>query len=102
MNNLIPIGKPHSIFLKTIFARTYDATKLDEDTERVRNEYQNRGYFKVIVDQPKTQIHDTGHAGAHIPLLQGKAGKAVDITMPIEEGDRYTLGAITFKNNKAV
>ncbi|HVI08584.1 MAG TPA: outer membrane protein assembly factor BamA [Candidatus Binatia bacterium] len=102
MKNLRPIGVPHSIFLENIFARTYDATKLDEDTERVRNEYQNRGYFKVIVDQPKTQIHDTGHTGFHIPLLQGGAGKAVDITMPIEEGERYTLGGITFKNNKAV
>jgi len=102
MKNLRPIGIPHSIFLEDVFARTYDATKLDEDTERVRNEYQNRGYFKVIVDQPKTQIHDTGHAGFHIPLLQGSQGKAVDITMPIEEGERYTLGGITFKNNKAV
>jgi outer membrane protein insertion porin family len=102
MKNLRPIGVPHSIFLENIFARTYDATKLDEDTERVRNEYQNRGYFKVIVNQPKTQIHDTGHAGPHIPLLQGGPGKAVDITMPIEEGDRYTLGGIAFKNNKAV
>ncbi len=102
MKNLRPIGIPHSIFLENIFARTYDATKLDEDTERVRNEYQNRGYFKVSVNQPKTQIHDTGHAGPHIPLLQSGPGKAVDITMPIEEGDRYTLGGITFKNNKAV
>jgi len=102
MKNLRPIGIPHSIFLEDIFARTYDATKLDEDTERVRNEYQNRGYFKVIVNQPKTEIHDTGHTGIRIPLLQGGPGKAVDITMPIEEGDRYTLGGITFKNNKAV
>ena len=102
MKNLRPIGVPHSIFLENIFARTYDATKLDEDTERVRNEYQNRGYFKVLVNEPKTKIHDTGHQGFHIPLLQGGPGKAVDITMPIEEGDRYTLGGITFKNNKAV
>lgn len=102
MKNLRPIGIPHSIFLENIFARTYDATKLDEDTERVRNEYQNRGYFKVIVNQPKTQIHDTGHPGPHVPLLQSGSGKAVDITMPIEEGDRYNLGGITFKNNKAV
>jgi outer membrane protein insertion porin family len=102
MKNLRPIGVPHSIFLENIFARTYDATKLDEDTERVRNEYQNRGYFKVIVNEPKTQIHDTGHKGTHIPLLQSGPGKAVDITMPIEEGDRYTLGSINFKNNKAV
>ncbi len=102
MKNLRPIGIPHSIFLEDIFARTYDATKLDEDTERVRTEYQNRGYFKVIVNQPKTNIHDTGHTGIHIPLLQSGAGKSVDITMPIDEGERYTLGGITFKNNKAV
>ncbi|MFZ0284334.1 MAG: POTRA domain-containing protein, partial [Terriglobales bacterium] len=41
MKNLRPIGIPHSIFLENLFARTYDATKLDEDTERVRAEFQN-------------------------------------------------------------
>ncbi len=102
MKNLKPIGIPHSIFLENLFAKTYDATKLEEDTERVRAEYQNRGYFKVLVADPKTDIHDTGHPGFHVPMLQKGAGKAVDITMPIEEGDRYTLAAITFKNNKAI
>ena len=102
MKNLKPIGVPHSIFLENIFAKTYDATKLEEDTERVRAQYQNRGYFKVVVSDPKTQIHDTGHKGFHIPLLQSSPGKAVDITMPIEEGDQYRLGKITFKNNKAI
>jgi outer membrane protein insertion porin family len=102
MKNLKPIGIPHSIFLENIFAKTYDATKLEEDTERVRAEYQNRGYFKAAVSDPKTEIHDTGHKGFHIPILQAGAGKAVDLTMPIEEGDRYRLGKITFKNNKAI
>jgi outer membrane protein insertion porin family len=102
MKNLKPIGIPHSIFLENIFAKTYDATKLEEDTERVRAEYQNRGYFKVGVSDPKTEIHDTGHKGFHIWLLQAGPGKAVDITMPIEEGDKYRLGKITFKNNKAI
>jgi outer membrane protein insertion porin family len=102
MKNLKPIGLPHSIFLENLFARTYDATKLDEDTERVRQEFQNRGYFKVVVNEPKTNIHDTGHKGFHIPLLQSGPGKAVDITMPIEEGDKYRLGEITFKGNKAI
>ena len=102
MKNLKPIGVPHSIFLENIFAKTYDATKLEEDTERVRAEYQNRGYFKVVVSDPQTQIHDTGHKGFHIPLLQSGPGKAVDITMPIEEGDQYRLGKISFKNNKAI
>ena len=102
MKNLKPIGIPHSIFLESLFAKTYDATKLNEDVERVRAEYQNRGYFKVLVDDPKTEIHDTGHAGIHVPLLQKGLGKQVDITMPIEEGDRYRLGSITFKNNKEI
>jgi outer membrane protein insertion porin family len=103
MKNLKPIGIPHSIFLENLFAKTYDATKLEEDTERVRAEYQNRGYFKMNVPgDAKTQIHDTGHTGFHIPLLQSGPGKAVDITIPIEEGDQYRLGKITFKNNKAI
>ena len=102
MKNLRPVGIPHSIFLEDIFARTYDATKLEEDTERVRAEYQNRGYFKVGVSDPKTEIHDTGHKGPHVPLIQSGPGKAVDITMPIEEGEKYRLGKITFKGNKAI
>ena len=102
MKNLRPIGIPHSIFLENIFAKTYDASKLEEDTDRVRAEFQNRGYFKVVVQDPKTQIHDTGTTGFHIPLIMKGPGKAVDITIPIEEGERYRLGSITFKNNKAV
>ena len=103
MKNLKPIGIPHSIFLENIFAKTYDATKLEEDTERVRAEYQNRGYFKMNVPgEAKAEIHDTGHKGFHIPLLQAGPGKAVDLTMPIDEGDKYRLGKITFKNNKAI
>jgi outer membrane protein insertion porin family len=102
MKNLKPIGIPHSIFLENIFSKTYDATKLEEDTERVRAAYQDRGYFKVVVDDPKTEIYDTGHTGFHIPWIQPGEGKSVDITMPITEGDRYRLGSITFKNNKAI
>jgi len=103
MKNLKPTGVPHSIFLENLFARTYDAGKLDEDTERVRLEYQNRGYFTVVVNDPVTKIRDTGSgSGLKIPLVHSKAGKSVDITMPIEEGELYHLGTITFKNGKAV
>ena len=97
-----PIGIPHSIFLENLFAKTYDASKLDDDMEMVREAYQNRGYMKVAIGDPKTVIHDTGHQGFHIPLIQSGPGKAVDITIPIDEGDKYRLGSITFKNNKAI
>lgn len=102
MKNLRPIGVPHSIFLENLFSKTYDATKLDMDTEAVREEYQNRGYYKVGIPEPKVEIHDTGHTGFHIPLIQHGPGKGVDITISVEEGDQYKLGSITFKNNKAI
>ncbi|MGA2855460.1 MAG: outer membrane protein assembly factor BamA [Candidatus Sulfotelmatobacter sp.] len=103
MKNLKPVGVPHSIFLENLFSKTYDATKLEEDTERVRSEYQNRGYFKMNVPgEAKTEMRDTGHKGFHIPLLMAGPGKAVDLTMPIEEGDKYRLGKITFTGNKAI
>jgi outer membrane protein insertion porin family len=102
MKNLKPVGLPHSIFLEALFSKTYDASKLSEDTERVRNEYQNEGYFKAVIQDPTTKIRDTGSSGPHIPLIQRGPGKAVDITMGIEEGDRYRLSAINFKGNKAI
>ena len=101
MKNLKPIGIPHSIFLENLFARTYDSTKLNEDAERVRCYYQTKGYFKALVADPKTQIHDTSGVRWYWPF-KSSPGKAVDITLPVEEGQRYRLKEITFSGNKAV
>jgi outer membrane protein insertion porin family len=100
MKNLKPIGIPHSIFLESLFPRTYDSTKLTEDAERVRYYYQTKGYFKALVADPQTKIRDTPPAW-YWPFSK-TPGKAVDITMPVEEGDRYRLKEITFSGNKAV
>jgi outer membrane protein insertion porin family len=101
MKNLKPIGIPHSIFLENLFARTYDSTKLSEDAERVRYYYQTKGYFKALVGDPKTQIHDTSGVKWYNPF-KSSPGKAVDITIPVEEGQRYRLKEITFSGNKAI
>ncbi|MDR3764553.1 MAG: outer membrane protein assembly factor BamA [Acidobacteriota bacterium] len=101
MKNSRPIGVPHSIILENLFARTYDATKLSEDAERVRFAYQDKGYFKAIVEDPKAKIHDTNGIAWYFPIRSTR-GKAVDITVPVEDGERYRLKAITFSNNKAL
>ncbi len=104
MKNLKPIGVPHSVFtpyfLENLFPKTYDSTKLNEDAERVRYYYQTKGYYKALVADPKTKIRDTPPAW-YWPFSK-KPGKAVDITMPVEEGERYRLKEITFTGNKAV
>src|SRR5438270_1465458 len=101
MKNLHPLGIPNSIFLEGVFAKTFDASKLEEDAERVRDALQSYGYFKAVVDDPKIQLRDV-HKTLRVPLIQKANGKAMDITIPLEEADRYRLKAITFKNNKAI
>ncbi len=101
MKNLKPIGIPQSIFLESLFAKTFDASKLDEDAERVRDALQQHGYFKAVVDDPKTQMRDVD-SKMHVPFVQSGKGKVMDITIPVEEGDKYKLKAITFKNTQAI
>ena len=101
MKNSKPIGIPHSIILENLFARTFDATKLSEDAERIRFAYQDKGYFKALVEDPKTKIRDTSGIRWYFPF-KATHGKVADITIPVEEGNRYTIKEITFSGNKAV
>jgi outer membrane protein insertion porin family len=97
MKNTHDYGIPHSILFENIFARTYDSTKLEDDKERIRDAYQSKGYFTARVLDQKTQIIDTGGHGFRIPLLrENTPGKAVNITLPVEEGRLYRLNKITF------
>ncbi len=94
MKNSKPIGIPHSIIFEDLFARTFDATKLDEDVERVRAAYREKGYFKVQPGDPITKVRDSG--GINIFTMHPSTGKRIDIEIPIEEGARYKLAAINF------
>ncbi len=100
MKNLRPLGIPHSIILENLLAKTFDASKLDEDTQRVQQAYRDRGYFRALTSEPTTRVRDAG--GISPFTLRPSTGKRIDILMPIEEGERYRLGGITFKGNKAV
>lgn len=100
MKNLKPIGIPYSIVFENLFAKTYDASKLEEDTERVRQAYRDKGYASAAVEEPQTQIRDEG--GLNWFTFRPNRGKRIDVLMPIEEGGRFRLGSITFSGNKAV
>ena len=100
MKNLKPVGIPYSIIFENLFAKTYDASKLEEDTERVRQAYRDKGYANAAIEQPQTQIRDEG--GLNWFTFRPNHGKRIDILMPVEEGGRYRLGAITFTGNTHV
>jgi len=77
-----------------LLAKTFDASKLDEDTERVAMAYRDRGYYLAQTGDAQTHVRDSG--GLNWFTLQPSNGKRIDIMIPVEEGERYRLGGITF------
>ncbi len=91
--------RPYSIPLYftdiSVLTKTYDREKLNEDLEvGVRGLYQDNGYFKASVGDPVLENIDTKGYRLGVPLTGRTHGKAVNITIPIEEGERYKMGTL--------
>ena len=92
-----PYGIPLYFFDIPVMAKTYDREKLNEDLEvGIRGLYQDNGFFRVVVapNGPVLQNVDVNHGGVSVPGLRPKTGKAVNITIPIEEGEQYRMGTL--------
>ena len=80
-----------------VLSKTYDRDKLNEDLEvGVRGMYQDNGYFHVLVKEPILENLDTQNnkLGLPVPLMGKSSGKAVNITIPIEEGPQFHMGTL--------
>jgi len=91
--------RPYSIPLYftyiPVLTKTFDRQKLNEDEEvGVRGLYQDNGYFRVVVKDPILENVDTHGNRLGVPLTGKTHGKAVNITIPIEEGERYRMGTL--------
>jgi len=98
--NAIPLAFLGSI---PIMSKTYDRGKLDEDLEiGIRGLYQDNGYFKVLVKDPVLNTVDINRGGVPgpipVPLVGAKHGKATNITIGIEEGERYRMGTLHIRS----
>ena len=93
MRALKPYGIPHSILFESLFAKTYDLSKLEMDKEGIRNFYQEHGYFMARpLDQTVTIRKTGGPNQFHLPLIySNKPGVRADITIPVEEGVQYKI-----------
>ena len=82
------------------FHKTYDKDKILADLElNIRTMYQDNGYFYVVLKEPQTKMFDTQHRAPLFFFAWGH-GKKVDVTIPVEEGDRYRLGRFVIRGNK--
>jgi outer membrane protein insertion porin family len=96
-----PYGIPLYFTFIPVMNKTYDRQKLDEDLEvGVRGLYQDNGYFRVVVRDPilKTVDVDRGGIPGPWPVVGSKHGKQTNITIPIEEGEKYHMGKVTFRS----
>jgi len=90
-----PYAIPLYITEISVLHKTYDREKLNEDLEvGVRGLYQDNGYFKVVVNEPTLENVDTEGYHLGVPLTGRTHGKAVNINIKIEEGDRYKMGTL--------
>jgi outer membrane protein insertion porin family len=90
-----PYAIPLYFWYIPVLTKTYDREKLNEDLEvGVRGLYQDNGYFKVVVRDPVLENIETKGYHLGVPLTGRTHGKAVNITIPIEEGDRYKMGTL--------
>ncbi|MCL5005824.1 MAG: outer membrane protein assembly factor BamA [Acidobacteria bacterium] len=81
------------------FHKTYDHDKVLFDLEKVRELYQDHGYFFALPEEPKVKMRNTVHRWPFFFWSWGH-GKAVDVTIPIEQGHQYKLGKFTIRGNK--
>ena len=97
MKNLHPIGIPDSIYFESLFSKTYDSTKLEEDQERIEMFYRDNGYFQARAVDHTVDIVDSGGGKFKLPLIKpNKPGKDANINITIEEGRLYRLNTINF------
>ncbi|HEX5108939.1 MAG TPA: BamA/TamA family outer membrane protein [Vicinamibacterales bacterium] len=70
---------------------TWNATKYEEDAERVREYYQNHGYANATIGQPELKV-----------LENSKDGKKqwIELKIPVTEGQKYTFGSLDFDGLK--
>ena len=75
--------------LKAWKSREYDNSQglADEAGKRIRADFQERGYFQVVVHAPSSQ-----------PLGLNNGKESILIIAPVVEGDQFRLGSITIQN----
>jgi outer membrane protein insertion porin family len=95
-----PYSIPMWLFDVPVMSKTFDRAKLDQDLEIIRGLYQNNGYFRADVKEPKLESVQLNRFGLPVPLplIGRQRGRATNITIPIEEGEQYRMGRLVIRS----
>jgi outer membrane protein insertion porin family len=73
----------------------YNPATVEEDLDKVREVYHNAGYKNLVVGQPELTVLESGSKDDEGQPKKRELG----IVIPVEEGERWKLGAILFEGN---
>ena len=85
--------KQHGMFSWATRKDDFEKEKFEKDMEKVRELYYDDGYVNAKLDEPKIELYDDKGG-----LFGGKT-KRIKMTIPVEEGNQYKTGEITFEGN---
>ncbi len=81
-------------FLSFVTGRgTYQEGKYEEDAEKVVGFYRDRGYITVRVGEPELRVLEDS---------TDRRTRYVSLRIPVNEGERYKVGEVTFDGNTVV
>jgi outer membrane protein insertion porin family len=83
-------NKPTHMLTWILGGGVWNATKFEDDAERVREYYHNNGYASATIGQPQLKV-----------LEDSKDGKTqwVELQVPVTEGKQYVFGTLDFDGN---
>jgi len=80
--------------------KTYTRERLAEDLERLESLYRNHGYPEARVGQPAAEV-EKEHVRHLLPWPHRRAAPRFHISIPVEEGRSYRLGAVEVHDERA-
>ena len=99
----------HWFFSVLTSSDIYSDEKFDEDVELIKGAYWKKGYKDVFVGRPVIDVQDlTSEKQKTKNLERMKHNKKVkqdlrmSLTIPVFEGEQYTIGNVSFVDNKLI
>jgi outer membrane protein insertion porin family len=83
--------------ISRIFRRDiYSPANVQEDLDRIRDLYRERGYKNIVVEEPELEVRPLRPDAR---TVEGSK-RRLFLTLPIEEGERWKLGEISIEGNE--
>ena len=88
-------NRPHGLISWMAGSDVYKENKLTEDLEKIKAKFQEHGYMEATVGQPQVeQIQKR--------TLLFKKQTMLRVSIPVNAGDRYTVGEVSLEGNKVI